>query len=85
MQRESVCLQAAGSHPRRGDLRPTDLCTVRQSQHIKENEREGRERKKDALHIHMFCISAGMDEDDISFLSPSHLQRANSICTPSCF
>ncbi len=41
------------------------------------------EVKKDA--IHMFCISACMGEDDISFLTPSHLKRANSICTPSCF
>lgn len=73
-------LQAAVSHPHGGDLCLTHLSTVKRV-----SIRKRKEKKKDSLHIHMFCISACMGEDDISFLTKSHLKRANSICTPSCF
>lgn len=77
-------LQEAGSHPHRDDLCLTHLSTVKRVS-IQKKRRRRRREKKNALNIHMFCISACMGEDDISFLSPSHLKRANSICTPSCF
>lgn len=78
-------LQAAGSHPRCDDLCLTHHSTVERVSVRKEIRGERKKKKDDALHIHMFCISACMGEDDISFLTSSHLKRANSICTPSCF
>lgn len=74
-------LQTAVSHPYGDDLCLTHLSTATS---VSTGGKKGG-AGGDALHVHMFCISACMGKDDISFLSPSHLKRANSICTPSGF
>lgn len=72
-------VQTAGSHRHCDDLCLTHFSTA------KGLSRGKKARGKNTPHIHMFYISASVGEDDISFLTPSHLKRANSICTPSCF
>lgn len=67
------------SHPRCDDLLLTHL-TVQHKESVYIRGKEKSKRFSPRVHVLHFLLG----EDDISFSYTSHLQRANSNCTPSC-